>query len=208
MFIGFMGVPGCGKSATAAALAEHFDQKAFLEPEEEQWSDLVMKRNELGAFGPYLALQWFRNERVPGYLEASRLHQKGGTSVVDSMYDKLAARYLSDKAMNWMIPPSNPYFAAALQGAQADFAHLPDPTHVVFVTVDPATWQELLRLRGRTFDGENQIGSDPKLQDVMYKATRKYCNEHGIEFIVHEQMVGSADATAKDVAKLLDRITR
>ncbi|NQX17241.1 hypothetical protein [Rathayibacter sp. VKM Ac-2857] len=208
MFIGFMGVPGCGKSATAHALAMMLGGSAFLEPEEPEWSPLVTDRQANGQFGPYLALQWFRNTRVPGYLEAAKIHASGGDAVVDSMYDKLIARYMADESMRWLISPENPYFDAAQSAAEVDYASLPDPTHLVFVQVDEPTWNTMLTKRGREFDAGVDIGENLAMQELMSDVARAYTAEKGVEFIVHRQQVGSPEETAEDVRLLLESIQR
>lgn len=208
MFIGFMGVPGCGKSATAKALADMLGGSVFLEPEEPEWSPLVTNRELYGEFGPYLALQWFRNTRVPGYLEAARIHTTGGDGVVDSMYDKLIARYMAHESMRWLIPPENPYFGAAQTAAEVDYALLPDPTHLVFVQVDEPTWHTMLTKRGRNFDAGVDIGANLAMQELMAGEARAYSAEKCVEFILHRQKVGSPEETAGDVRLLLDSIRR
>ena len=203
MFIGFMGVPGCGKSATASELAKKLNVAVFLEPEESEWSDLVTSRDLYGEQGPFLGLQWFRNTRVPGYLRAAAIHLSGGTAIVDSMYDKLIAKYMSSESMRWLISPEIPYYAAAKKVAEVDYAHLPNPTHLVFVSVEKETWEHLLNVRGRNFDAGVQIRSHLAMQDVMYKSAQTFCKENGIRFILHKQRVGSALETANDVSLLL-----
>lgn len=208
MFVGFMGVPGCGKSATAKALAGMLGGSVFLEPEEPEWSPLVTDRAAYGAFGPYLALQWFRNTRVPGYIKAAEIHAAGGDAVVDSMYDKLIARYMAHESMRWLIPPENAYFDAAHRAAEVDYASLPDPTHLVFVQVDESTWHEMLTKRGREFDATVDVGANLAMQELMANVARAYTAEKGVEFIVHRQQVGSPEETAGDVRLLLDSIRR
>lgn len=207
MFIGFMGVPGCGKSATAAALASEMDIEVFLEPEEAEWSELVTSRDSYGEFGPYLGLQWFRNTRVPDYLKAAKIHAAGGSAIVDSMYDKLLCKYMTAESMHWLIPPNNAYFAAAKKVAETDYSVLPNPTHLVFVVVDDETWHYLIGARGREFDAELNIGSYLAMQNDMYKSAAAYCRESGTSLILHQQRIGSPDETAHDVNLLLGKLS-
>lgn len=206
MFIAFMGVPGCGKSATAAALANQLECDVFLEPEESEWSELVTARSSYGEFGPFLGLQWFRNTRVPDYLKAASIHAQGGTSVVDSMYDKLLAKYMSAASMSWLISPDNDYFDAAKKVAEIDYASLPDPTHLIFVSVDQGTWQKLLDGRGRDFDVESNISSYLAMQEDMFKSADAYCHDTDTQLILHNQRIGSAKETAQDVGLLLESL--
>ena len=200
MFIAFMGMPGCGKSSTAKILAQKLGCPVYLEPEEDEWAELVRDRQTYGAFS---ALSWFRNTRIIGYLKAYGIHCCGGTAVVDSLYDKLIYGYIDDPSMTWLIDRHDPYFRAAKAVAAADFFSLPDPTHVVFVYVDPATWTVMLENRGREFDANNGVGGNLGMQAAMERACKNYCADRGIHLSLLGQRLSSAEDSAADLEKLI-----
>ncbi len=85
-FIAFIGLPGSGKSTTAKELAKLMHtQYVYNEPEENEWDDLVTRRE---FYGPFNGLLWFRNTRVKGLLEAYDKFKQGNNVIMDSYYDK------------------------------------------------------------------------------------------------------------------------
>lgn len=195
-----MGIPGCGKSSTANTIAKLLNAECFLEPEEEHWSDIVADRDRVGAF---TALMWFRNTRVPNLWKAYRLHQDGQIVVVDSLYDKLIAKYIRDPSFGWLIGRTDPYYEVVTQVAEIDYNYLPDPDILVFVHVDVETWKTLLSKRGRRFDESADIAKEFAMQDVMWRACERYASEKNIKFVMHDQRYDSAESSASDIRKLL-----
>ncbi len=203
MFIAFMGVPGCGKSTTASRLGARLGCDTFLEPEENLWPEVVLEREVYGAFS---GLTWFRNTRVVGYLKAHAIHQAGATAVVDSLFDKLLAHYMDHPSLQWLLPETDPYYTAAREMARVDYQQLPNPTHVIFVHVDPDTWRQLLSSRGRQFDATTSLSDYPEMQQAMYRACQRYCNQKGIPFLMLKQQWSSADASAAELEQLIARL--
>ena len=84
-FIAFIGLPGSGKSTTAKELAKLMHtQYVYNEPEENEWNDLVTRRE---FYGPFNGLLWFRNTRVKGLLEAYDKFRQGNHVTAYLLHD-------------------------------------------------------------------------------------------------------------------------
>lgn len=179
-----MGIPASGKSTLAHRLAAGIGGTAYLEPEEESWPQVVL---EADSYGQFECLMWFRNTRVPMYIDAARAARDGQLAVVDSVWDKLYVRYMSAPCMRWVLASDSPYYEAATAVATADMVNLPDPDAMVFITVRESVWHQLLRRRGRMFDSKSGLSQHYGMQAEMLEAVSAYCQRADIPLLSFPQ---------------------
>jgi deoxyadenosine/deoxycytidine kinase len=197
LLIAFMGLPGSGKSSTARALSRLIPNSSlFPEPEEDKWPPAVLDRHKCG----YLtAITWFRSMRVPSLYTADVQRQSGTIAIVDSYYDKLTADYIDHPAMAWLIPQDDMYYSAFKQVAVIDKSTLPIADCLIFLNISPDVWKKLLSTRQRAMEQEELFLKSFPSQERFLAASRAFANETHTPLIVHEQQVGSADATAQEI---------
>jgi thymidylate kinase len=197
MFIAFAGLPSSGKSSTARALARLVGVNPMLEPEEPDWPSLVRDRAITGAF---TALTWFRSVRVPFLFAAADTHRSGGIAIVDSYYDVLIARYLGSPPFNWLLSPTDPYFAAAKEMVEADWQNLPKASVLVFLRLNEQVWREFVSRRDRDLDRSARITEFFQMQELMEAACREAEADHATRLVIVDQRSSTPDETARAVA--------
>ena len=191
--IGFIGLPGCGKSTLTSILAEKITAKEFREPEEGEWAECVHRRSEVGNFS---GLQWFRSIRVPMLYEARRLADNGEIVFIDSLYDKLCVSYLGEPGMEWLIEPGDKYFEVAKMIAELDKDHLPDVDAIVTITVDKGDYVNFLQNRGRSLDSNENLAENWATQKYFIKAANQYSSEKKIQHIEFKNRIGTVQQAA------------
>ena len=197
MLIAFAGLPSAGKSSTADRLAARLGGKAFVEPEEQRWPDLVRDRATVGAF---TALSWFRTARVPQLYRARAFSEAGGIAVIDSYYDVLIACYLGEAPFEWLLARNDPYYPVARAMVDADWDHLPKADVLVMLRLDRLLWSTFMKRRARNFDRNAQLESYFAMQDLMARACEAARRAHGTRLIVVDQIDSSPEETAARVA--------
>jgi adenylate kinase len=174
MLIAGVGIPGCGKSTIMRLLAKGLKAKCFLEPEEDQWSEAIRRREVIGYFN---SIHAFRLLRVPDLYAASELSESGNTVIVDTFYDKLCVHWLGRPGTEWLIKPDDPYFPNFYQTAWLDYKYLPDADVVVVFTVDEASWRRMLEKRSRKLDADSRIAEMFGMQSYFAEAARCYVGD-------------------------------
>src|SRR6266446_2446822 len=177
LLISLMGLPGCGKTTIARALANYFNVAVYAEPEECDWPDAVKKRDRAGLL---TAITWFRAVRVPMLYQAAEDRSRGKIAVIDSTYDILLSYYLGAPGMEWLMAKTDPYYKAMAQIAALDTRLLPNPDFLVFIVVKKMHWQGMLESRGRMLDRDVGIINTYKTQQLMAKASVRYCRKKGV----------------------------
>ncbi len=201
-----MGLPSAGKSSAARALAQMLKAAYFLEPEEDQWPELIQRRDVVGRF---TALTWFRCARLPGLFEAQEISNGGGIAIVDSYYDKLLSMYIDRPEFEWLVPRSDPYFDVAVRMAKEDFERLPTADVLIFLKVSREVWLRFMQGRGREFDASAKLADFFAMQDCMEAACRRFAGSTGVRIIVVEQKFSSPLDTAQFVlAELKESLCR
>lgn len=200
MLIAFTGLPSAGKSSTARALGKLLGATSFVEPEEEDWPQLVHNREQVGAF---TALSWFRSARVPALFAAAEIRSHGGVAIVDSYYDKLVSLYLEQDCFSWLLPKADPYFKVALEMARVDYAQLPVADILIFLRLDESTWRRFSETRGRIFDESAQLLKNFEMQRHLEDASRTASEKWGMRLCIVEQTWSSPDKTARIVRDIL-----
>lgn len=194
VLVGFMGLPGSGKSSLTRELATILSARAFLEPEEHEWPDCVKRRNEVGAFA---GLQWFRSIRVPKLYEARALADNGEIALIDSLYDKLCASYLGAQGMEWLLDPDDPYFDVARSVAELDYQLLPDVDAVVCVSVDEDAYRTLIEKRNRTLDRSENLTLFWNTQKYFIESAENYAHNRRVPYVSHNNEIGSIQESAR-----------
>ncbi|HET7332079.1 hypothetical protein [Dyella sp.] len=196
MFIAFAGIPGIGKSSTARALGIRLDVPYFLEPAEVDWSPLIMHKDVTGHF---TAMTWCRQNRVPCYVKARDIADRGGTAIVDSYFDKLWEPCMHEACFSWLIPKSDPYFEVARQMAKVDLEELPVADMLIFLKAEQSLWLRLLRTRGSLAFGALKLHQFFDMQAHMERACRMVCAAQGTRLQIIEQRWGSPEETADEI---------
>ena len=206
MLIVFIGIPGSGKSSTVKNLANLLNINHFAELEEEKWADAA---KDWKTYGSFSMLMWFRSIRVPMLLEAQKLSEEGEVVFIDTYYDKLLYYYIDKYCMRWLISPSDRYFPAMKQIAEIDKDVLPDADVAVFFEINHDDWLELLKARNRSTDHDEDFMKNFETQKFLLEATKKLCEEKGIELIIFKQDNSSVQETALKLKNLLgDKLTK
>lgn len=197
LLIAFFGLPGSGKSTTCQSLANMIpNAQAYLEPEESQWPEAVLNRNE---FGKFTAITWFRSMRVPLLYKAYKARNAGMVSIVDSYYDKLISQFIEFPAMGWLLPTDDSYFGVAKQLFDLDSQILPDADCLIFLRIAEEDWRTLVRRRGRAMDAEEDFLKGYPSQEIFLEAAQTFAHRTSARLIIHEQKVGTPDATARAI---------
>jgi thymidylate kinase len=201
MLIVFIGIPGSGKSSTVKELANLLNVKYFAEPEEEKWADAA---KDWKTYGSFSMLMWFRSIRVPMLVESQKISEEGELVFIDTYYDKLLYYYIDKYCMRWLISPSDRYFAVMKQIAEIDKDVLPDADIAVFFEINYDDWLELLKARSRPTDHDEDFMKNFETQKFLLEATKKLCQEKGIELIIFQQDSSSVQDSALKLKSLLE----
>lgn len=193
MMIAFVGMPSSGKSSTARALGNIIQAKSFLEPEEDEWPDLIMNRD---LYGKFTALSWFRSARVPNLFDADRVRSSGAIAIVDSYYDVLVRHYLGTPPFAWLIPEDDPYFEVAKRMVELDYWTLPRPDAIVMLKLDERTWLKFMEARGREFDRSASLDRHFEMQHLIEEACHRTAIDLSTRVYTINQNWSSAEATA------------
>lgn len=135
MFV-IAGIPGAGKSSTTHELSKIIKAKAFIEPEESLWSEIVKNRE---IYGLFTGITWFRGVRVKQLFDAEKINKKNENVLLDTYYDKLIYLYLGKPGLNWLISPTDPYFKATEEMANADV--------VIGLKISEDVWESFIENR-------------------------------------------------------------
>jgi len=202
MLIVFVGIPGSGKSSTVKELANLLKVKYFAEPEEEKWADAA---KDWKTYGSFSMLMWFRSIRVPMLIEAERLSEEGETVLIDTYYDKLLHYYIDKHCMRWLLSPSDRYFPIMKEIAAIDKDILPNADIIIFFEVNnKEIWLNFLKVMGRPTDNDEEFLKNFETQRFLLEATKKLCEEKGIELIIFPRGTISVEDAALSMKKILE----
>lgn len=85
IFIAGAGIAGSGKSSLFKALHQMlYKSNLFVEPEEDEWPEVI--RNK-GSYDRFTLMTAFRNMRVPNYHKADNAKKNGGIALMDACVD-------------------------------------------------------------------------------------------------------------------------
>ena len=136
-------------------------------------------------------------------IEAQKLSEEGETVFIDTYYDKLLHYYLDKYCMRWLISPSDLYFEPMKKIAEIDNKVLPEANIIIFFEVNRDNWLENLKARGRDTDHDEVFTKNFETQKFLLEATRKYCEEKGVELIIFQQGNSSPRDSALKIKNLL-----
>jgi len=195
--IAFAGLSGSGKTATARELANLLSAKCVLEPEEEEWPEVIGKREEYGTFTMWMG---FREMWVPLQYQAQAIKNEGNTVFLDAYFVKIIKYELDLPGMEWLFDRNDPYYNVYRTICDLDVEHLPDPDCLVLFDVTFDTWLNLLATRDREWDRTPDfIESFQQTKDAIETAVVKLCQERNITLIRFQQEFG-------DVAEQTNRL--
>ena len=201
MLVVFVGIPGSGKSSIVKELGGLLNVKYFTEPEEEKWADAA---KDWKTYGSFPMLMWFRSIRVPMLIEAKKLSEEGWNVLIDTYYDKLLHYYIDKYCMRWLLSPSDRYFPVMKQIAEIDKDVLPDADVIIFFEVEKESWLNFLRKRNRSTDNDEEFLKNFETQKFLLEATKKLCEEKGIELIIFPRDASPIEGSALKLKNLLD----
>jgi len=202
VLIVLVGIPGSGKSTTVKKLASLLKVKYFVEPEEKKWAEAA---KDWKTYGSFPMLMWFRSIRVPMLIKAEELSENGEIVLIDTYYDKLLHYYIDKHCMRWLLSPSDRYFPIMKEIATIDKDVLPDADLIIFFEVERENWLKLLKSRNRVADQEEIFLKNFETQKFLLEATRKLCEERGIELIIFQQGKTTLADSVKKLKEILDK---
>jgi adenylate kinase family enzyme len=202
VLIVLVGIPGSGKSTTTKKLASLLKFKYFVEPEENKWADAA---KDWKTYGSFAMLMWFRSIRTPMLIKAEELSENGENVLIDTYYDKLLHYYINKHCMRWLLSPSDRYFPVMKEIAAIDKDVLPDADLIIFFEVEKENWLKFLKSRNRIADNEEEFLKNFETQKFLLEATKKLCEEKGIELIIFQQGNFSLEDSVKKLKEILDK---
>jgi len=91
------------------------------------------------------------------------------------------------------------------QIAEIDKDVLPDADIIIFFEVDnKEIWLNFLKERGRSTDNDEEFLKNFETQRFLLEATKKMCEEKGIELIIFPRGTSSVEDSALKLKNLLD----
>ena len=90
------------------------------------------------------------------------------------------------------------------QIAEIDKDVLPDADIAVFFEINYDDWLELLKVRDRSTDHDEAFMKNFETQKFLLEATKKLCEEKGIELIIFPRGTSSVEDSAAKLKKLLE----
>jgi hypothetical protein len=136
-------------------------------------------------------------------IEAERLSEEGEIVLIDTYYDKLLHYYIDKYCMRWLLSPSDRYFPVMKQIAEIDKDVLPDADIIIFFEVEKENWINSLKNRNRPTDNDEEFLKNFETQKFLLEATKKLCEEKGIELIIFPRDASSVEDSALKLKKIL-----
>lgn len=196
-FIGFIGVPGVGKSTVASALANRIGAEAFIEPGEE--SHPVNYENERWQDKVAILEKWVCETNLKNFQEARLLANAGNITIADAGIFLVNKELIYAPSFSWWYgliskEESDRIYETAL----SDWVNAPCPDVLVLFETNAETWLRFLQQRGRHSDAdETCVGTYLDQQAVMAQAAEKFANERGISFIKFNNEYASPEKSAE-----------
>ncbi len=198
--IAFSGLSGSGKSTMARALSKTINASCVEEPEECNWTEIILKRDFYGAS---TAMLEFRQMWAKMYLDAADL-AKDKIVFIDTYFFKIFGYYLNKPGMEWLVPLNDPYLDILLQINKLDQNVFPDADCVVLLDIDISDWKLFLKARGRDWDKlPGFLESYAFNKKYIADATIEHCKKHSIKLINFKQEFGDACIQAEKLKNLL-----
>lgn len=201
MIISFVGIPGSGKSSIVREISKIINTEFFVEPEEEQWPEIVTKRD---VYGFFTGITWFRGIRIKQLYDAEQISQDKKLVILDTYYDKLIGLYLGKKGLDWLISKKDKYFDTVKKMSKTDYEILPNVDLIIFLKVSKNLWKRFISLRNRALDNETDfINSCFLLQKHLLNSVKKYCRDFNKQYLIINQHFSSPENMARIIVEKL-----
>lgn len=195
LFVGFIGVPGVGKSTLAAALANKLGADVFIEPGEEHWpvdpKQWQQHVNEIE--------KWLCKTNAQYFSQARKIADEGGKAVADAGIFLVNSKIVENSAFDYWYGHLNPEQKQNFnEQSKADRANPKcHPDIMVLINADKKTWLEFLKKRGRSYDSDDKnITSYDAQRLCMQAAAEEFAHSCGIKFTCFSNQFGNAEMNA------------
>ncbi len=202
-FIGFIGVPGVGKTSVAYELAKKLKAEVFLEPGEDSWP---MDHEKPWQEQVNILETWVCESNFNNFQNARQVADSGAIAVAD------AGIFLVNREL--IHAPCNDWWYGLLEAEEKekiyqksllDWVNAPCPDVLVLFETDLNTWLRFMHKRGRSTDSdETCLNSYIEQQSVMRKAAKQFAQDRGVSFITFKNEYGSPEVSAN---KLFDQLS-
>lgn len=195
LFIGFIGVPGVGKSTVASELARILNAKVFIEPGEEAYpiNNDQPWQNQVATLE-----NWVCETNLKNFRDARELANSGNITIADAGIFLVNQELIFEPAYAWwygLIPEKEKN--KICQNAKSDWLNAPCPDILVLFETDEETWLRFLKQRGRGTDSdENCLRTYLDQQKVMAQAAEKFAHSRKISFVKFNNEYGSPEKSA------------
>lgn len=205
IFIGFIGVPGVGKTSVATALANELQAQLFIEPGEEFWpidhSTPWQKQVDI-------LENWVCESNFQNFQKARQLADEGNITIADAGIFLVNKELIYDESNNWwygLIPPEKK--SLLYKKAESDWLHAPCPDVLVLFETSQETWLRFIQERNRSTDqDETCLNNYPGQKTHMAKVAEQFASDRGIAFLKFNNNYGSPEHSAKKLHEVLDSV--
>lgn len=205
IFIGFIGVPGVGKSSLTEALAKQLEAKAFIEPGEAYWP---IDHTKPWHTQVDVLEKWVCESNRQNFSDARAIADAGGKAIADAGIFLVNREIIyADSCAFWYGHLKKEHKDEIYKMAVADWSNSPCPDVLVLLETDEDTWLRFLRQRARSADSDETFLSDyPAQQADIARAAEQFAKDRGIKFITYQNTTQTPEQNALLLWKKLESL--